>query len=66
MNRAVTNLFADQVIPRIRVVRAVFAEGRRVWEGPALRDKAHVQLAVRDVALVGALTLIEAPENEAF
>jgi hypothetical protein len=55
INYAVGILEQQQVI--IRAVRAAFAEGASVFPGSALFDRAHVQIAVRDMTLIEAVWL---------
>ena len=55
LDRAVINyavgVLGEQGI-QIRAVRAAFSEGRPVFPGSALYDRAHVQIAVRDTSLI--------------
>jgi hypothetical protein len=55
LDRAVINyvvgILAEQGV-RVRSVRAAFAEGSPVYPKSALFDKAHIQIAVRDPALI--------------
>jgi len=55
LDRAVINyvvgVLAEQGV-RVRSVRAAFAEGSPVYPKSALFDKSHVQIAVRDPALI--------------
>lgn len=64
LDRAVINFFAEESQPAVRVIRAAFIEGERLWEGSDLWEEAHVQLAVRDIALLRNLARVEDPENE--
>jgi hypothetical protein len=66
LDRAVINFFAEEVDPPVRVVRAPFIEGERLWDGSALWDRSHVQLAVRDGGLLAGVVQVEVPENERF
>lgn len=63
LDRAVIN-YAVEVLSEhgiiIRTVRAAFAEGLPAYPGSALFDRAHVQVAVRDLSLVTELRLTEA------
>jgi hypothetical protein len=44
---------------RIDAIRAVFVEGERVFPNSAIFDRAHVQIAVRDLSLIEESYLIE-------
>ncbi len=66
LDRAVINFFAEEEGPPVRVVRAPFIEGRRLWNGSDLWDKAHIQIAVRDVELLSNIVLVEDAEREEF
>ncbi|MFB2969289.1 hypothetical protein ACE1CD_09980 [Aerosakkonema sp. BLCC-F183] len=43
----------------IRIIRAVFLEGERVFPNSAIFDRAHIQIAVRDTSLIEESCLIE-------
>lgn len=47
----------------IRAVRAVFLEGKPIFEKSHLLDRAHVQIAVRDTSLVSILPTQSGPAN---
>jgi hypothetical protein len=66
LDRAVINyaigILAEQGI-MIRTVRGAFSEGSPVFPQSALFDRAHVQIAVRDVALIEATWLMDREER---
>ncbi len=43
----------------IRAVRAAFTEGRPLYPGSALFDRAHVQIAVRDLSIIEDSRIVE-------
>jgi hypothetical protein len=66
LDRAVINyaigILAEQGIV-IRTVRGAFSEGSPVFPRSALFDRAHVQIAVRDIALIEASRLMDREER---
>jgi hypothetical protein len=62
LDRAVINyavgVLAGQGV-NIRAVRAAFAEGAPAFPGSALFDRAHVQIAVRDLSLIEKIWRVE-------
>jgi hypothetical protein len=66
LDRAVINyaigILAEQEIV-IRTVRGAFSEGSPVFPHSALFDRAHVQIAVRDIALIEATWLMDREER---
>jgi hypothetical protein len=57
INYAVGNMAEDGI--KIRVVRAAFSEGAPVFPGSAIFNRSHVQIAVRDTALIENSWLLE-------
>ena len=66
LDRAVINyaigILAEQGI-MIRTVRGAFSEGSPVFPQSAFFDRAHVQIAVRDIALIEATWLMDREER---
>jgi len=44
--------FEEQSGKKVRAVRAVFLEGSPIFPGSYLYDRAHVQIAIRDLSLI--------------
>lgn len=66
LDRAVINYIVgvlEQQGVTIRAVRAAFAEGAPVFPESALFDRAHVQIAVRDLSLISALWIERKEED---
>ncbi len=64
---AVLNLAVDQLTSqgfRIRSLRAAFTEGSTLYEGSALYDLAHVQIAVRDLSVIRRSWLVDPGGSE--
>jgi hypothetical protein len=58
LDRAVINYACDLLSKAgtpVRSVRGAFAEGHSVFPGSALLDRSHVQIAVRDPSVIGAI-----------
>lgn len=61
INRAVRALAREGVT--IRCVRSAFLEGRRLYPWSAFTTHQHVQIAVRDPALIVTRTLLSSPDE---
>ena len=44
---------------KVGAIRAVFNEGDRIYANSAIFDRAHIQIAVRNLALIEESCLIE-------
>jgi hypothetical protein len=66
LDRYLINLLADWIAHPVRVIRAPFVEGERLWDDSEQWDKSHVQLAVRNHALISRVIMVEEVEDEGF
>jgi hypothetical protein len=67
LDRVVVNYAIDMLLEEygmtVRAVRGVFGEGGPVFPGSAILDRAHVQIAVRDLSLIEVSELLREEET---